>query len=81
MAQLAFDGNCRQAFEYYEKVLNGKITIMNAQGDTKDIRCLRVPSRPRQSTSPLTEVAWAPRFGQLVDRFGAPWLILALNAR
>ena len=30
-------------------------------------------------STPLTEVAWAARFGQLVDRFGAPWLILALG--
>lgn len=26
----------------------------------------------------LTRVAWAARFGQLVDRFGVPWLVLAL---
>ena len=37
MAQLAFNGNCRQAFEYYEKVLNGKITTMNSLGNTKDV--------------------------------------------
>jgi PhnB protein len=37
MAQLAFNGNCRQAFEYYEKVLYGKITVMNALGDTPDV--------------------------------------------
>jgi len=26
----------------------------------------------------LTRVAWAARFGQLVDRFGVSWLVLAL---
>lgn len=26
----------------------------------------------------LMRVAWAARFGQLVDRFGVPWLVLAL---
>jgi len=32
MPQLAFNGNCRQAFEHYEKLLRGKITLMNAPG-------------------------------------------------
>lgn len=26
----------------------------------------------------LVEVDWAKRFGMVVDRFGVPWLILAL---
>ena len=30
-------------------------------------------------TTPLTEVAWAARFGMLTDRFGVPWLVLALK--
>ena len=33
MPQLAFNGNCRQAFEYYEKMLNGKVAVMNTFGD------------------------------------------------
>lgn len=32
MTQLAFLGQCRQAFEYYEKVLGGKIAVMNTFG-------------------------------------------------
>jgi PhnB protein len=32
MMQLAFNGQCRQAFEQYEKVLGGKITVMNTFG-------------------------------------------------
>lgn len=140
MAQLAFNGNCRQAFQYYEQVLKGKIVVMNAHGnttemgDTKDVPLPpgSKPSAPEhirfaqlqvgdgallandvpadefepmrgfnialhtnsvaeatrifdalaeggQVSTPLTEVAWAPRFGQLVDRFGVPWLILALD--
>jgi PhnB protein len=27
--QLAFPGTCRQAFEFYEKLFSGKITVMN----------------------------------------------------
>ncbi len=134
MAQLAFDGTCRQAFEYYEEVLDGKITVMNSLGDTKDVP-LPPGSRPSapehirfaqlqigdaallgndvphdefepmrgfnialhtksvaeamrifdalakggKISAPLTEMPWAARFGQLVDRFGVPWLILALR--
>jgi uncharacterized glyoxalase superfamily protein PhnB len=33
MAQLAFNGNCRQAFQDYEKVLGGKNTVMNSLGE------------------------------------------------
>jgi PhnB protein len=29
--------------------------------------------------APLTPMPWAQRFGQLVDRFGTPWLILAVD--
>ncbi|MEJ7625070.1 MAG: VOC family protein [Pyrinomonadaceae bacterium] len=32
MTQLAFNGQCRQAFEQYEEVLGGKITVMNTFG-------------------------------------------------
>jgi PhnB protein len=32
MTQLAFNGHCREAFELYEKVLGGKISIMNTFG-------------------------------------------------
>ncbi|WP_343520942.1 VOC family protein [Sphingomonas sp.] len=30
-------------------------------------------------TTPLTKVEWAELFGMVTDRFGVPWLILALN--
>jgi PhnB protein len=133
MPQLAFNGNCRQAFELYEKVLRGKITVMNALGDTPEVPLPpgSKPSAPEhirfaelqmgdwtllgndvppdefepmrgfnislhaqsvaeatrvfdalaeggQIRAPLTRMPWAARFGQLVDRFGVPWLVLAL---
>jgi len=31
---LAFDGECRQAFEMYERVLGGKITFMMTNGES-----------------------------------------------
>ncbi len=35
MTQLAFRGQCRQAFERYEKVLGGRIAVMNTFGDNE----------------------------------------------
>lgn len=32
--QLAFNGQCRQAFEHYEEVLGGKLTVMNFFSDS-----------------------------------------------
>ncbi|MFS9598799.1 hypothetical protein Q6311_28015, partial [Klebsiella variicola] len=30
-------------------------------------------------TTPLAEVDWAERFGMVTDRFGVPWLVLAVK--
>jgi uncharacterized glyoxalase superfamily protein PhnB len=32
--QLAFHGQCRQAFELYELILDGTISVMNTFGDS-----------------------------------------------
>ena len=32
--QLNFDGNCREAFEFYGKCLGGKVTMMMTYGDS-----------------------------------------------
>jgi PhnB protein len=134
MPQLAFNGQCRQAFEYYERLLGGKITVMNTFGGPADatlppdcksaeagqVRFAElqvgawailgndVPAESFQAmrgfnialhtptvaearrvfdalanggriTVPLSEVAWSPCFGLVTDRFGVPWLILALD--
>lgn len=34
IAYLSFDGSCREAFEFYAKVLGGKITAMVTHGET-----------------------------------------------
>ena len=133
MPQLAFNGQCRQAFEHYERILGGKITVMNAFGETNDAdfppgctplspgqirfaelrvgdwallgndvpaesykalrgfsialhlesvaetrRVFNALAISGQITVPLSEVAWSPCFGMVTDRFGVPWLILAL---
>ena len=133
MTQLAFKGQCREAFELYEKVLGGKISVMNTFGgsDAKlppgstasapdQIRFAElqignnailgndVPEteyRPMQGfnialhlktaaevrrifdafsqggqiVTPLSDVAWSSAFGIVTDRFGTPWLILAMD--
>jgi PhnB protein len=133
MTQLAFNGQCREAFELYEKVLGGKITVMNTFGGSdaklppgstvsapEQIRFAElqigdyailgndVPEseyRPMQGFNialhlktaaeaqrmfdafsqsgqvvpALTDVAWSSAFGIVTDRFGTPWLILAMD--
>ena len=131
--QLAFNGQCRLAFEQYEKVLNGKIIVMNTFGDNdaalppgstasapdhirfaelqvgnfsilgNDVpeqeykpmqgfhislhvktaaeasRIFNAFSVGGQIETPLSDVAWSTAFGIVRDKFGTPWLILALD--
>jgi PhnB protein len=133
MTQLAFRGECRPAFAQYEKVLGGKITVMNSFGDNdaqlppgstaaapdhirfaelqvgnfailgNDVpdneyrpmrgfhialhlktgseakRIFDALSEGGQIETPLSEVAWSSAFGICTDRYGTPWLILALD--
>ena len=133
MTQLAFKGQCREAFEFYEKVLGGKFAVMNTFGgsDAKlppgstasapehirfaelqvgdyailgnDVpereyrpmqgfniplhvktaaeaqRIFKAFSDGGQIVTPLIDVAWSSAFGIVTDRFGTPWLILALD--
>jgi len=134
MTQLAFDGQCREAFEHYAKALGGKITVMNTFGAHRDkelppgsidagddkvrfaelqveehailgndlpsdqferMQGFNVSVHTRDVNearrifdglaeggeihTALAEVQWAALFGMLTDRFGVPWLILALN--
>ena len=133
MTQLAFKGQCREAFELYEKVLGSKISVMNTFGGSNvklppgsstsaseqisfaelqigDYAILGndVPEaeyRPMQGfnialhvktaaetrqifdtfsqcgqiVTPLSDVAWSSAFGIVTDRFGTPWLILAID--
>ena len=133
MTQLAFNGQCRAAFELYEKVLGGKISVMNTFGGSEaklppgstasapdQIRFAElqfgdyailgndVPEqefKPMQGfnialhvktaaearriftafsegghvVTPLSDVAWSSAFGIVTDRFGTPWLILAMD--
>lgn len=133
--QLAFAGQCRQAFEYYAKLLGGTITVMNTFGGNEDRKlppgsvaaagdqirfaelrfgdsALRGNDVPLDAftpmrgfnvslhmdsaddarrifsgladggeiTTPLSAVDWADLFGMVVDRFGVPWLVLAVRS-
>ncbi len=133
MTQLAFNGRCREAFELYEKVLGGELTVMNTFGgsdiklppgstasapeqirfaelqignfaildnDVPEAEYRPMPgfnialhlktaaevrrifdafSQGGQIVTPLSDVAWSSAFGIVTDRFGAPWLILAMD--
>jgi PhnB protein len=124
---LYFDGQCEEAFRFYEKCLGGKITLMMtwkdspmpdqappgwatkilhaglASGDGVLEGCDAMPGqykkpesfcvmlRPKEAAEadrlfkalaeggkvkiPIAETFWALRFGQVVDRFGVPWLV------
>jgi PhnB protein len=132
--QLAFDGDCKQAFEYYAKLLRGEIVVMNTFGANEDrglppgsvagakdkvrfaevrfgasalrgndvaadqfapmrgfnvsLHVTNVEEARRifegladggKGATALTKVDWANLFGMVTDRFGVPWLVLALN--
>jgi PhnB protein len=132
--QLAFDGQCREAFEHYARLLGGEVTVMNffggnegkalppgstaAAADKVRFAELRVGdqvilgndlpegqavsmqgfnvalhspgaaearrifaglSEGGKVTTPLAKVDWAALFGMVTDRFGVPWLVLALG--
>lgn len=132
--QLAFSGECRQAFEFYARLMGGIVTVMNTFGGNEDralppgstaaqpdhvrfaeislghsvLRGNDVPAdqyTPMQGfnvslhieganearrifealseggtvTTPLTKVDWADQFGMVTDRFGVPWLVLAVK--
>ncbi|PLP59020.1 VOC family protein [Mesorhizobium loti] len=132
--QLAFSGECRQAFEFYARLMGGIVTVMNTFGGNEGkalppgstaaaadqvrfaeislghsvLRGNDVPAdqyTPMQGfnvslhieganearrifealseggtvTTPLTKVDWADQFGMVTDRFGVPWLVLAVK--
>ena len=133
MTQLTFNGRCREAFDLYEKLLGGKIAVMNTFGDidatlppgstacapdqirfaqiqvgdgailgndvpAKDYKAMQgfnvalhvktadearrifnTLSDEGHVITPLSDVAWSSAFGIVRDRFGTPWLILALD--
>lgn len=133
--QLAFNGQCEQAFEFYARLLGGEIVVMNifggnenhklppgsVAGPSNKVRYAEIrfsgnvlrgndvskeqyhsmrgfnlslhvhdSSEARrifsglaedgEITTPLSKVDWAELFGMVVDRFGVPWLVLALKA-
>jgi PhnB protein len=124
---LVFNGQCEEAFKFYENCLGGKIAMMMTYGDSPMTEQTQpgwrdkilhatfllgddrlsgadVPSEPYQKPQgfamqlnlanaveadrifktlaeggtarmPLQETFWALRYGEVVDRFGTPWLI------
>lgn len=57
--QLAFNGNCREAFEHYAKLFGGEITVMNTFGGNEDHK---LP--PGSEAGPSEKIRFAElRFG------------------
>jgi len=132
--QLEFNGQCREAFEFYAQVFDGEIKVMNPFGSAEEpplppgsktasaerirfaqlqfganvIQGNDMPDADIREMSgfnialhvknaddarrvfdalaeggcvetPLSEVAWSSAFGLVRDRFGTPWLVLALD--
>ena len=58
MAQLAFDGSCRQALTRYAEILNGRIAVMNTFGGSDAVLPPgSVPSSPEHVRFGMMEVA------------------------
>jgi PhnB protein len=124
---LMFDGNCKEAFKFYEKALGGEIIAMFTHGEspmgadtTPELRdkimhaAFKVENALLYGTDgspngytkpqgfsvslgtddvaraerifaalaeggtvrmPMQKTFWAERFGDVVDRFGVPWMI------
>ena len=132
-AYLLFNGNCREAFAFYErtlgakvesvltaegtpaaahmppefhdKILHGRIVVNGAtlmasdcppqyyqtpQGFSLTLSYTEPAEAERifgaladsgQVKMPIQETFWAKRYGQVVDRFGIPWMVNCEKAR
>ena len=80
---LNFDGNARQALEFYQSVFGGDLNLnpfadFGAPG-TPDADAMRAYweklSAGGTTTMPMEKHAWGDEFGMCVDKFGVPWLV------
>ena len=60
--------------EQYEEPKGFALSIQITSIDDAE-RVFRELARDGRIVMPLEKTFWAERFGQLVDRFGVPWLI------
>ena len=65
---------CDAPPEYFEKA-QGSSLCLEVEDVEKAERIFSELSEGGDVKMPLQETFWAKRYGQLVDRFGTPWMI------
>ena len=87
-AYLTFNGNCREAMNFYTDALDADLQIMDAEGapGVAEEHADKVLHARLQDTffealkeggavdMPLQDVFWGARFGILTDKFGVKWM-------
>jgi PhnB protein len=78
-----------QSFQIGNYVILGNDVPENEYRPTFTSLCIKTGSEARrifdalseggEIETPLSDVAWSSAFGSCTDRFGAPWLLLALD--
>ena len=83
---LNYGGNCEQALRFYEQHLGGKFKPMRSAyltltADTAADaeRIWRLLSDGGEVLMRFEETFFAERFGQVRDRFGTSWMVMALK--
>ncbi len=66
---LNFNGNARQALEFYTSVFGGNLSL----NTFADLGAQDSPDADRIMHGMLQ--AWGDEFGMCVDKFGVPWMI------
>lgn len=80
-ASLSFDGNTLMASDWMAPEpypgINGTRFTLTCQGVEEANRLFTELSAAGQVQMPLQKTSWAKAFGMLVDRYGAPWQVMA----
>lgn len=61
------------------KLMQGFSVVLHVETADEARRIFNALSHDGQVVTPLSDVAWSSAFGMVTDRFGTPWLILALD--
>lgn len=80
-ASLSFDGNTLMASDWmapepYPGIRGARFTL-TCQSVEEATRLFTKLSEAGRVQMPLQKTSWADAFGMLVDRYGAPWQIMA----
>ena len=70
---LTFEGNCREAFEFYRGIFGGEFTFVLTFGEGPPD--LNIPDEEKDLIMPMQDQFWGAYFGRLTDKFGINWMI------